>query len=981
MLLGQKVSRLGLSTHKDKVDAIVQLAPPKNINELYTFLGMMVYFSAYIPFYAWIAAPLFRLLKKKNEWEWQAVHQEAFELCKQVLVQAPIRAHAMPGKPYRVYTDACDYGLAAILQQVQPIKIRDLRGTKAYDRLDRACKKGEPIPTLVTQVSKSDPDVPPVGNWAENFEDTEVYIERVVAYWSRILKAAERNYSPTEREALALREGLIKFQPYIEGEDVLAITDHAALTWSRTFQNVNRRLLTWGTTFAAYPNVKIVHRAGRVHSNVDPISRLRRRIPYQDGPITTDPVALTIGEQTNDPIKNTFDELGPHFEEKLLNVATRHTATILSSFEDEGSAICEVDDINSLTSDPVFSLSYRAAATNSLLIGMAAEELSSWQQQYSADSHFRDVLAALNSDDEKAASTFPHYYLGDNQLIYFEDWNGAPRLCVPESLRLEIMKTAHDSLTEAAHGGYHRTYNRIANVYYWPRMSRDIKRYTSTCDVCQKSKPRRHAPVGLLQPIAIPSRPFEVVTMDFIPELPISDGYDSCLVIVDKLTKYGFFIPTTTAVTAVETAKLFFTHIVAHYGLPRQVITDRDVRWRTDFWGQLCKHMGIRRALTTAHHPQADGQTEVLNQTLEIALRAYVSETRDDWATHLDGITLSYNTTPHTATSYPPAYLLRGYLPVTGSSLIHEPPSIPRPSPQRLLGGDSGKGNHVTQLDQDLSMHQAADDMAERFRADRHRAQQALALGQVHQKHAYNKGRLAREFKVGDLVVINPHSLELLRHEGGRGRKLMMKYDGPFEIMAKVSAVAYRLRLPASYGIHPVINIAHLEPYHPSPPDFGERPTKRLNRADFDELPEVEVEKIVAQKWKKGKYGRRIALYKTRFLNHPPEEDEWLTRDELRNAPQVLEDWKKAQTRSGYVINEISDATDGSSPLIPRDQHPLPEDRTRSPKMEIRLSSRRDHVQETRSRATDNQDAMRMAQRVAQPKDARRVQTESFHTL
>jgi hypothetical protein len=74
---------------------------------------------------------------------------------------------------------------------------------------------------------------------------------------------------------LALKEGLIKFQPYIEGETILAVTDHAALQWSKTFQNVNRRLLTWGTIFSAYPNLRIVHHAGRVHSNVDPISRLR----------------------------------------------------------------------------------------------------------------------------------------------------------------------------------------------------------------------------------------------------------------------------------------------------------------------------------------------------------------------------------------------------------------------------------------------------------------------------------------------------------------------------------------------------------------------------------------------------------------------------------------------------------------------------------------------------------------------------------
>ena len=101
-------------------------------------------------------------------------------------------------------------------------------------------------------------------------------MEWVIAYWSRSLKAAERNYSPTEREAMALKDGLIKFQPYLEGEQIIAITDHAALIWSKTFQNINRQLLTWGTVFAAYPDLQIVHRAGRVHSNVDPISQLRR---------------------------------------------------------------------------------------------------------------------------------------------------------------------------------------------------------------------------------------------------------------------------------------------------------------------------------------------------------------------------------------------------------------------------------------------------------------------------------------------------------------------------------------------------------------------------------------------------------------------------------------------------------------------------------------------------------------------------------
>ena len=133
---------------------------------------------------------------------------------------------------------------------------RSLKGTKVYERCERAFEAKQPIPSLVVQITKLNNDVPKNGNWGKTLDETWVYIERVIAYWSSVLKPAEQNYPPMEREAL---EGLIKFQPYVEGEVVLAVTDHAALTWSKTFQNVNRRLLTWGTVFAAYPKLQIIH--------------------------------------------------------------------------------------------------------------------------------------------------------------------------------------------------------------------------------------------------------------------------------------------------------------------------------------------------------------------------------------------------------------------------------------------------------------------------------------------------------------------------------------------------------------------------------------------------------------------------------------------------------------------------------------------------------------------------------------------------
>jgi transposase InsO family protein len=699
----------------------------------------------------------------------------------------------------------------------------------------------------------------------------------VIAYWSRVLQSAERNYSPTEREALALKEGLIKFQPFVEGEKIIAITDHAALTWSRTFQNVNRRLLTWGLVFSAYLELKIVHQAGRVHSNVDPVSRLRRRVPHENGPSVDATEAVPLGAE-HDPMRNMYSELGEHFEERLMRVAMEQIRSEDTEVPEKLIKDQEVDV--TLPHGVKAVINYSTAVSYAIMIGIDPAEVNEWRQEYLTDPHFAKILKDFKTEKDISNPTNTQYHYSDQGLMYFEDSRGNSRLCVPRGKQHEVMADAHDTISETAHAGYHKTYNKIAATYYWPRMSRDIKRYVTSCDICQKSKPRRHGPTGLLQPIPIPTQPFEVVTMDFIPELPESSGYDNILVIVDKLTKYALFIPVTTKIKDIDTARLFFHHVIAQYGIPRQIISDRDAKWRGDFWKEICRLLGSRRSLTTAFHPQADGQTEIMNQTLEIALRAYVGPQRDDWADKLDAIALAYNSTPHTATGFSPAYLLRGYHPVTTNTLMHQPEAISRPHED--LSGDV--------------FDPEAEAMIEAFNSERILAQEALQLGHAFQKSAYNNGRLQVEFEEGDQVLINPHSLKLLRDVKGKGQKLLMKYDGPFEIMQKISPVAYRLRIPSSYGNHPVLNIAHLEKYQPSPTEFQDRPTKSLNRADFDdpEQTEWELEKIVKESTRKGTRGRRILIYRVRYAGYGPEEDRWMTRNQLKNVPDLLEDWKRA---------------------------------------------------------------------------------------
>src|SRR6201996_6517394 len=1005
LLLGQKVSRLGMSTHEEKVKAILNLAHPRSVKELQTFLGMVTYFSAYIPHFAWIVSPLFKLLKKGAAWEWNDVHTEAFEVCKQVLVNAPVRAYGIPGLPYRLYSDASAYGLAAILQQVQPIKVKELKFTRIYEKLKKTYKEGKPVPRLIIPANKNGDDLPESDQWNDNeFNETSVHIERVIGYWSRILKPAERNYSATEREMLALKEGLIKFQVYLEGEKVYAITDHSALTWGSTFHNVNRRLMTWGTILAAYPGLEIIHRAGRVHSNVDPISRLRHDIPNQDGPSKDiSGIPLSIGDTSSEKDVEFFNEFSEEFESKIHYVAA---LAARSSSKDENTPPLEfLTEVDVSPSDRV-SISTQSSNQYNTIWGMVNDEYVQWIKSYQDDPYFKAIWDELKDcqRDNVTSTMYPQYSLDAHGFIILTDLQGNHRLCVPEKFQWQIIKESHDDPMKGAHEGFGKLYNRIASTYYWKHMSRPIKQYVNSCDICQKAKPRRMGPIGVLQPIPVPNIPFEVISMDFIPHLPMTkNGFDNILVIVDKLTKFGIFIPTQTHLNEIETAQLVFNHIIIKYGIPKQIISDRDSRWSNSFWGELCKLMNIKRALTTSYHPQADGQTEVLNQTLEIALRCYVNPLRNNWDEYVGPFALSYNTSKHTATGFSPAFLLYGYEPRTSIDLPNVPGEyinrnfvqVRMHSEQasdiketnseasnkrsnrvatarasaRLYSdsNDSGSGinramaecpsvvgdsnlarrsteightnsgnskwlcceqittntaaRQLTSTRRANSFHSGpgstltdSSGMADNFIAARSIALDALLVSQVRQSKLYNQSRRNIQFSEGDQVLINPHSLRLLRDVQGLGRKLLLKYEGPFTINKVLGPNTYRLAMPASYGIHPVINATHLEPYTANSTPVIDRPIRELRRSDFKDLIEYEVERIEAERIrKKGK--QHVSEYLIKWKGYDANYNTWEPAKHLKNAPDIIEEWKRRATTivaPAYTAPDVSEEVSSS---------------------------------------------------------------------
>jgi hypothetical protein len=192
VVLGNKVSRLGLSTHHKKLKAIWELEPPKDRKKLKTFLGLAVYFSAYIPYFFWMATPLFKCLRRKETpFVWAKEQQKLFELLKLALVSAPVRGHPEAGQMYRLYTDTSDYAIAGALQQVQLIAIKDLKGTRTYKKLQAAHEKKENLPELIVHLSKEHNDRLPSPEWSNDWENTRVPIKRMVAYWSRVLAPVE----------------------------------------------------------------------------------------------------------------------------------------------------------------------------------------------------------------------------------------------------------------------------------------------------------------------------------------------------------------------------------------------------------------------------------------------------------------------------------------------------------------------------------------------------------------------------------------------------------------------------------------------------------------------------------------------------------------------------------------------------------------------------------------------------------------------
>lgn len=389
------------------------------------------------------------------------------------------------------------------------------------------------------------------------------------------------------------------------------------------------------------------------------------------------------------------------------------------------------------------------------------------------------------------------YWLEDG-LLYCK----GSRLYVPHggTLRQRILKESHDAKW-AGHPGVARMLALLSRSYYWPKMMDDVEAYVKSCLVCQLDKTERKKEAGLLQPLPIPDRPWQSVSMDFILGLPQVEGKGSIFVVVDRFSKYAVFIPAPKVCTAEIAAGLFFQHVVKHFGLPEDIISDRDSRFTGRFWTALFGFLGSELKFSTANHPQTDGQTERMNQLLEEYLRHYVSASQKNWLELMDVAQFCYNLQQSSATSKSPFEVIFGFQPRTPNEVAIQKSGGACPAAYRYAFGRQ--------------------EMVDEAKASLEKAVWRM------KKYADRKRR-PLEFEVGDQVLLKltPQIWKKIKsrkiHKG-----LVQKYDGPFEIVKKVGNVAYRLKLPDRLKIHPTFHVSFLKPFQPDLLLDGRKQKKR----------------------------------------------------------------------------------------------------------------------------------------------------------
>jgi transposase InsO family protein len=795
--LGFVVSNTGVSIDPDRVATIAEWPEPQSYRDIQQFIGFANYYRRFIEGFSRITKPLNKMLegmvngRKPGKVKLEGDAAEAFRTLRFAFTKAPILVHYTVEAPIKVETDASNFACSGILSQLQ-------------------------------STGSENPQWHPV------------------AFWSRKFKPAETRYPTYDQEMLGIVGAFEHWRHYLEGatHPVQVLTDHNNLKGFMKLKKLNPRQARWATFLAAF-DFEIEHRSGKTN----PADAPSRRPDYASGEDTSSGLIPTLQAKLK-----LWDDGNQDDASSLLIRRVMATAARIE------------------TSNGVDPCTRRSSNLTALTLPrIAAVSLARGEEPYLPPT--QDVVEAvrlLQRTHPKWIANLATAKRRRNAAVTYTTTDGllykGKALVVPEdsALRMEIIRMHHDDPL-AGHFGVARCTDLITRKYFWPEIVTDVKDYIDTCGACQRTRTHRHRPYGALHSLPMPSQPFEELSMDFIVDLPPStrDGrvYDSILVIVDRYTKMSIYIACNKTCTAEDLADLFHEEIICKYGIPKGIVSDRGSVFTSAYWSSFCYAARTKRKLSTAFHPQTDGQTERQNQALEQYLRCYCTEDQDGWASMLKAAEFAANNSLSATLKISPAYALMGYNP--------------------SLHADSARVEpHEGEVP-------AAVERVERIRAARATLAEQWKRAQETQQRAYNKNHQEMTFKVGDLVLLSLKNLKTR----APSKKLAIKRQGPYRVLDVIGTQAYRLALPKELSrIHNVFHVSLLEPWHSR--DGCEDLPMPVTLNDDSLLPEYEVEKILEHRMRKGQ-----KEYFVKWKGWPESYNGWEPEEHLEGAPDVLREY------------------------------------------------------------------------------------------
>jgi hypothetical protein len=844
--LGHIVSENGMKPDPAKVAVIEEWPTPKTVYDVRSFLGLANYFRKFIRGYAAITAPLTDLLKGINKQDkkgrlvhlgklpaaeaealkqqflsqWTTTCQRAFTDLKTALTTAPVLTMPDFEQHFEVVTDACDIppAIGGVLLQ-----------------------EGHPV-----------------------------------AFYSRKLNGAELNYSATDKEMLGVIGALREWRCYLEGKPFTLVTDHKPNTYLDTASNCHtmRRRARWLDESGGFDYVWR-YREGRINV-ADPISRAPQHFSLMRSPmhgsqgwafqpcrpgaqfVPTDTMSTVCNSSLHSwshsgagpPVPSTVAACGLVAQgDALGQTTTRNSTKRRVRFKEGGSDTPEIRRKRKLwdnaEEEEIFQAQGQPIPVRKEDEQMVYDRIEKGFIDRLKQGYKKDTILSQKHRKENA-------YKRDQDGLH---WTSVEQLVIPDydGLREECVYAVH-AHPYAGHYGINRTLKKAQEIYYWPGMRNTIEKVVRECDSCQRVQYVRQKPQGELHPLQIPDRRWESVSLDLITDLPITKkGHDAVVVFVDRLSKMVHVAACTKTVTAERLAELFEQEVFKHHGIPKDIVSDRDVRFQSDFWKSFNDKLAIKLNMSTAKHPQTDGQTERANGILEDTLRHFVGPYQTNWDEYLAVAEFAMNNAWSQSTQTTPFMLNYGQHPDTPVTLQLR---AHNPAVNKFVG---------------------------KWSAQLTRAKRCIQAAQQRQKTQADRRRSpAPEFAPGDEVLIQTKFFKL--HEGIRP-KLAPRYLGPFKVLKNVGPanLAYKIELPQGMQrVHPVFPVSSLKRYHrsgnyqpPPPPEI------------IDDEPEWEVDWIAATR---GTGSRR--QYKVYWVGYP-DQFHW---EPLRNLThcqdKLIEFWE-----------------------------------------------------------------------------------------